>query len=223
MIKKVLLVVFGFAMITAGIAGITTSLVDRKNQAALQQIEMIQDETRTAAAEEQRKLEEKQREIDRLVMKIESERLRLQEDRRRLEQHQRSRIAAIEKQKRTATEPKTTTHKDYVKGKAGEAGKKPVLSSHQPSTTQASRLTVHEEDVRRISQKAGLEAARSSVPVEYHNRNTHELVLAEPSSPGPGPVIVRVRVWRGKTLVQDTLINFSKALQGDPRGYRRYL
>jgi hypothetical protein len=222
-IKKVLLVVFGFAMITAGIAGITTSLVDLKNQAALQQIEMIQDETRTAAAEEQRKLEEKQREIDRLAMRIESERLHLQEDRRRLERHQRSRIAAIEKQKRTATEPKTAIRKDYLKGKAEEVGKKPVLGSHPSPTTQASKLTVHEEDIRRVSQKAGLEAARSFVPVEYYNRNTRELVLAEPSSRGPGSVLVRVRVWRGKTLAQDTLINFSKAPLGDPRGYRPYL
>jgi hypothetical protein len=222
-IKKMLLVLFGFAMITAGIGGITTSLVDRKNQAALQQIEMIQNETRTAVTEEQRKLEEKQREIDRLAMRIESERLHLQEDRRRLAQRQRSRIAAIEKRKRTATEPKTATRKDYVKGKAEETGKKPVLSSPPSPTTQASRPSVHEENVSRIAQKAGLEAARSFAPVEYYNRNTRELVLAEPAGRGPGSVLVRVRVSRGNTITQDTLINFSKASLGDRRGYRSYL
>ena len=69
--------------------------------------------------------------------------------------------------------------------------------------------------MRRLSggsaEKAGLEAARSFVPVEYYNRNTQELVLAEPFSRGSGPVIVRVRVWRGERLVQDTLINFSQS------------
>ncbi len=120
MIKKVLLVVLGFGMITSGIAGITISIVDQKNQVALQQLEKIQEEARTAAAEEQIKLTEKQQEIDRLAMKIEAERIQLQEDRHRLEQHQRSRMAAIEKQMRTATGPKTATRKDYVKGKTEE-------------------------------------------------------------------------------------------------------
>jgi hypothetical protein len=222
-IKKILLLVLGFAIITAGIAGITTSLVDQKNQAALQQLEKIQDEAKTAAAEEQRKLEEKQQEIDRLARRIEAERLHLQEDRRRLEQRERSKMAAIEKQKRTAIEPKTATRKDDVKGKADEARRKAVLSSRPSPNTPPSRLTMHEEDVRRISQRAGLEAARSFVPVKYYNRNTRELVLAEPFNSGPGSVLVRIRVWRGERLAQDTLINLPKASLGDPRGRRPYL
>jgi hypothetical protein len=222
-IKKVLVVVIGFGMITGGIAGIITSLVDQENQATLKHLEKIQDEAKTAAAEEQRKLEEKQQEIDRLAMRIEAERSRLQEDRRRLEQRKRSKMAATEKQKRKATEPKTATRKDYVKGKAGETGRKGVLSSRPSPTTEASRLTVHEEDVRRISQKAGLEAARSFAPVKYYNRNTRELVLAEPFNNGPGSVLVRIRVWKGERLAQDTLINFSKASLGGLRRWRPYL
>ena len=217
MIKKVLLVVLGFGMITAGIAGVTTLLVDRKNQAALQQLEKIQDEAKTSAAEEQRKLEEKEQELDRLAMKIEAERLHLQKDRRRLEQQGRSRMAPMEKPKKTAAGPKTAARKDYVQGKADEVGKKTVLSSRPSPTTQASRLAVHEEDVRRISQQVGLEAARSFVPAKYYNRNTRELVLAEPLKRGPGSVLVRVRVWRGERLAQDTLINFSQASRGDLR------
>jgi hypothetical protein len=220
-IKKVLIVVLGFGMITSGIAGITISIVDQKNQAALEQLEKTQEEARTATAEEQRKLTEKQQEIDRLATKVEAERIRLQEDRHRLEEHQRSRMAAIEKQMKTATGPKTATHKDYVKGKAEEATKKTVLSSRPSSTTQAS-ITV-QEDVRRISQKAGLEAARSFVPVKYYNRSTRELVLAEPFNHGPGSVSVRVRVWRGERLAQDTLINFSKASLSDRRNCGPYL
>jgi hypothetical protein len=223
-IKKVLFVVLGFGMITAGIAGITTSLVDRKNQAALQQLVELQDEAKTAAAEEQRKLEEKQQEIDRLAMKIEADRLRLQEDRRRLERRERSKMAASEKHKNTAaTEPKTGTHKDYAKGKADGVGRKGVLSSHPSPTTQASRRTVPEEDFRRISQIAGLEAARSFVPVKYYNRSTRELVLAEPFNQGPGSVVVRIRVWKGERLAQDTMINFPRASLGNLRGTRPYL
>ncbi len=215
MIRKVLLIVLGFGMITAGIAGITISIVDQKNQVALQQLEKIQEEARTAAAEEQKKLAEKQQEIDRLAMKVEAERIELQEYRQRLEEHQRSRMAAIERQMRTATEPKTATHKDYVKGKAEEARKKTVFSSRPSPNTKASRLTGHEEDFRRIGQKAGLEAARSFVPVKYYNRSTRELVLAEPFNRSPGSVSVRVRVWRGERLAQDTFINFSKASLAD--------
>ena len=217
MIKKVLLVVLGFGMITAGIAGVTTLLVDRKNQAALQQLEKIQGEAKTAAAEEQRKLDEKEQELDRLAMKIKAERLHLQKDRRRLEQQGRSRMAPMEKPKKTAAGPKTAARKGYVQGKADEVRKKTVLSSRPPPTTQASRLTVHEEDVRRISQQVGLEAARSFVPMKYYNRDTRELVLAEPLKRGPGSVLVRVRVWRGERLAQDTLINFSQASRGDLR------
>jgi len=219
-IKKVLLVVLGFGMITAGIAGITISIVDQKNQAALEQLEKIQEEARTAAAEEQIKLTEKQQEIDRLAMKIEAERIQLQEDRHRLEQQERSRMAAIEKQLRTPTGPKTATRKDYVKGKTEER-KKTVLSSRPSPAPQAS-MTV-QEDFRRISQKAGLEAARSFVPVRYYNRSTRELVLAEPFNRGPGSVSVRIRVWRGERLAQDTLINFSKASLADQRRCGPYL
>jgi hypothetical protein len=218
-IKKVLLVVLGFGMITTGIAGIMISIVDQKNEVALQQLEKIQEEARAAAAEEQIKLTEKQREIDRLAMKVEAERIQLQEDRQRSEEHQRSRMAAIEKQMRTATGPKTATHKDYVKRKAEEARKKTVLSS--PPAPQASMIV--QEDFRRISQKAGLEAAKSFVPVKYYNRSTRELVLAEPFNRGPGSVSVRVRVWRGERLAQDTLINFSKASLADRRNCGPYL
>jgi hypothetical protein len=222
-LKKVLFVFLGFGMITTGIAGITVSIIDQKNQAALQQFEKIQDEAKTAAAEEQRKLDQKQQEINRLAMRTEAERLRLQEGQRRLEERERSATAGIQAQKRTATEPKTATRKDYAKGKADVGSKKTVLSSRSSPTTQASKPTVPEEDVRRISRKAGLEAARSYVPVKYYNRNTRELVLAEPFNRGPGSVSVRVRVWRGERLAQDTLIKFSKASFVDQRRCGPYL
>jgi hypothetical protein len=220
--KKVLILILGFGMITAGIAGITTSLVDQKNHVALQKLEKIQDEAKTAAAEEQRKLEEKQQEIDRLARSIEAERLQLQEDRRRLEQHERSKMAAIDKQKRRATQPKTAIRKDYAKEKPDELGKKAVLSSRTFQTTLPPRPAAS-GDVKRISQRAGLEAARSLVPVKYYNRNTGERVLAEPFNNGPGSVLVRIRVWRGERLDQDTLINLPKASLGDLRGRRPYL
>jgi hypothetical protein len=203
-IKKMLLVALGFGMITVGIAGITTSLVDQKNQASLRELEKIQDEARTAAAEEQKKLEEKQQEIDRLALKLEAERLHLREERLRAEEQLRSKMADSQKQKKAATNSKKAARKDNV-------------------TEKAPRVAVHEEDVRTISQKVGMEAARAFVKVKYYNRNTRELVLAEPLNSTPGSVLVRVRVWRSDRLAQDTLINFSKTSLGDPRRRQPYL
>ncbi len=222
-IKKVLVVILGFGMIALGIAGITTSLVEHKNQTARQEFEKIQDEAKTAAAEEQRKLEEKQQEVDQLARRVEAERQRLQEDRRRLEQRERSLMAAAEGQKRMASEPKAAPRKGYVKDRADDVRRKSALSSRPSPNTQASRLSLLEGDVRRISRKAGLEAARSLAPVEYYNRNTRERVLAEPLNRDPGSVLVRIRVWRGERLAHDTMMNFSMASLGSPRELRPYM
>jgi hypothetical protein len=221
--KKVVLVFVGFVVITTLIVGVITALVDQKHQAALLELKEIQDGARNEMVAEQERLEEKQQEIDRLAARIKSERLALQEERRRIEQHNRSKTAAAQKQKKTVTDPKTTTPQNVAIGKTDRVETKSLPGSHSSSATQASRLTSHEEQIRRISRKAGLEAAGSLLPVKYYNRSTRELVLAEPFNRSPGSVFVRVRVWKGERLAQDTLIDFSNASNVNPRGSRPYL
>jgi len=221
--KKIVIGFVGFVMITVGIVGITTSLVDQKHRAAVQELQEIQDEARREMAAEQKRLEEKQQEIDRLAARIESERRSLQEERRRLEQHNRSKTAAAKKEKKTADNSKRTTPQNVAIGKIDRGERKGLSGSHSSPATRASRWTSHEEEIRRISRKAGLEAAGSLLPVKYFNRNTRELVLAEPLNRSPGSAFIRVRVWKEDRLAQDTLIDFSNASNGNPRRSRPHL
>ena len=233
--KKVLFLVLGFGMITAGIAGITTSVIDQKNRVVLDEIERIKEETRTAAAEEQKKLDEKQQEIDRLAMIVEENSARLEEEDRRREERK-NRETAIEQQKRAATEPKTPAPKAHLQRKENESMKKQTVllknkeesrkvSSQggvppQQSTTRASKLAMRDNDIKRISRKAGLEAARLFTPVKYYNRKTREVILAEPFDSGPNSVRVRVRIWRKEKLANDMVVSFPGASLREQRRYR---
>jgi hypothetical protein len=226
MMKKVLFLILGFGMITAGIAGITTSFVDRKNEAALKQLERVQEEARVAAAQDQKKIEEKRQEIDKLAMNVREERQRIEETHRRLVEARRLREAANQEQKKASAPPPAVSSKGPAKGKGNETEKKPtVLSRKQQepakgkvsaSSTRGSmtaKAPKHEPPdtaIKQISRKASLEAARLFERVEYFNRETGELILAEPFDAGPGSVRVRIRIWRHNRLVKDDLINVSQ-------------
>ena len=232
MMKKVLILILGFGMITAGIAGITTSFVDRRNEAALKQLERAQEEARAVAAEDQRKIEEKRREIDRLAMSVQEERQRIEEAHRRADEARRLREAANQERKRasaSASAPAISS-KGPAKGKASETEKKRTVLSrkqqepakakaktkasesgaHGSMTAKASKQEPPDAAIKQISRKAGLEAARLFERVEYFNRKTGELILAEPFDAGPGSVRVRIRIWRHNRLVKDDLIRVSE-------------
>jgi hypothetical protein len=234
MMKKVLFLMLGFGMITAGIAGITTSFVDRKNEVALKQFEKAQEEARTAAAEDQRKIEEKRQEIDKLAIRVKEERQRIEEAHRRADEARRLREAANQEQKRASAAAPAISSKGPAKGKPSETDKKrSVLSRKQQEpakgrasesgsrgsmTAKASKHNPPDEAVKQISRKASLEAARLFERVEYFNRETGELILAEPIDAGPGSVRVRIRIWRHNRLVKDDLIRVSEdASRRSPR------
>ena len=240
MVKKVLLLVLGFGLITTGVVGITTSVVDEKNRAALREQERIQEEAKTAVAEERRKAEEKWQELDKLAMTIEEERQRVGQERRRAETERRraeallrSKLAATEEQKRAAAAPKTAPPKDSVRSKVDASGRKPTLLSRKDQktrknsvpgntprrslTARAPKPNTQDQNINWITRKAGLEAARLSEPVEYHSPRTRELILAEPYDYGSGSVRVRVRVWRESRLVKDAVISFPEASLREPR------
>ena len=227
MVKKVLLVTVGFGMIAAGVAGITTSFLDQKDRAALRQLERTQEEARTAATEMQRKLEEKNREVERIRASLEEERRLFAEERRRTAEYARVRDAAIAEKKRTAIEAKTAPPNGYPRGREDESKKKHMALSkeghkrHQEGSSiegsrghtvkNVSQPDMRDDDFKRISWAAGLEAARFFEPIEYHNQRNRERVLAEPFDYSEGWVRVRVRIWRNERLVKDTLVNFSEA------------
>lgn len=225
MVKKIVFLVVGFGLIAGGIAGISTALVDQKNREALKQIERIQEEARTAATEEQRKLEERRTEVERLASNVETQKLRLEGERQQIDSQRRLREAAAAKQMRSTHEDKSAHSKTQGRENKHDTGKKQnILSkkehepkkearshgeSHRSLNTRAAQPTPQHRDAQWISRKAGLEAARLFAPVEYYMKQSRELVLAEPFDYGPDSVRVRVRIWRNERLVKDSLVRFS--------------
>jgi hypothetical protein len=233
--KKILLLTMGFGMITLGVTGITTSLVDQETKADLQQIEKAQQETVAAAAEARRMLDEKRQEVGKMTQNVDAERKRVEEERRAVEKERRaldetyrSKMFALEMQKRALMEAKTAPPKAAVKGKGDKnktkqtalsgKGRKPekrtvsAAGDRRGRTAAASRAPVQDEALRQVARKAGFQAARLFQPVQYQSRRTGELIVAEPYDYGPGSVRVRVRVWKSQRLVQDTVMSFSEAL-----------
>ena len=224
--KKILFLVLGFGMITAGIAGVATSVIDQRNGVALEQIERIKEEARTAAMEEQRQLDEKRQEIDRLAKNVEEKRMRLEEE-NRLREERRYRETANEQRGAVATRSKTVIPKAPPKHKEDQSPKKQtVLSKRSEESRQLSAKTsasprypatsapkpaIRDDELERISKKAGLEAARLAMPVKYYNKKTREVILAEPFDYSQSSVRVRVRVWRNERLANDRLVSFSEA------------
>lgn len=235
MYKKILLLTMGFGMITLGVTGVTRSLLDRETKADLQQLEKAQQETVAAATEERRILDEKRQEIEKMTQNTDTERKRLEEerravekDRRALDETYRSKMFALETQKRAVMEAKSVPPKAAVKGKSDKnktkqtalsrKGRKPekrtvsAAGNQRGRTVTASRTPVQDEALRQVARKAGFQAARLFQPVQYQSRRTGELIVAEPFDYGPGSVRVRVRVWKSQRLVQDTVMSFSEAL-----------
>ena len=232
MVKRLLSLILGFGLITAGVAGIATTLVDQKNAAALKEVESAREQIQMAAAEERRKQEEKQRETDELARTLKEEKQRLEEERRSTEQIRRSAEAMIREQKRAAREPAPAPGpaKEKAAGRRSESEKEQAALSKErrkpdsePSSSEGSRRSPtakapksgkEDETFGRIARKAGMEAARLSEPVQYYNRYTRERVLAEPLDYGRDSVRVRIRVWRNDRLVKDKVVSFPETSAG---------
>jgi hypothetical protein len=226
--KKILFLVLGFGMITAGMAGITASVVDQKNKAALSEVEKIKEETKTAAAEEQRKIDEQRQEIEKLALDIEKERKRLEEANRAREEYRLKERASESRRPAPSSGLRAAAPKENPRPRRSESPRKHPLPSatkedsrqaraqerispRHPATSGPSRQAMRDDDIKRISRKAGMEAARLSTPVKYYNRKTREVVLAEPVGHRSGSVRVRVRIWRNDRLAKDMLVSFPHA------------
>lgn len=218
--------VLGFGLIAAGVVGLTTTVVVRKNEAAVKQLEQVQERMRAETREEQRKLEERQRELERVAKDMEAERKRLDEERRRQEEEQRARRAASEDRERVAARPRVEPPKRVV-AESEQGGMRQETSSRKlqepvrqvPYTADSRRpqgdrgrgSEVMAEELKGITRKASLEVARSFGPVEYYSRKTRQLVVAEPLDYSAGWMRVRVRVWKSDRLIMDNLVRIPLA------------
>jgi colicin import membrane protein len=232
MVKRVLSLILGFGMITAGVAGIGTTIVDQRHAAALLEVEKAREKIDVAAAEEQARQGQKRQEIEELEKSLKEEKQRLEEQRRATEQIRRAAEAMIQEQKRAAaaraTVPAPTKEKATVR--QSESGNKQAAlpkerrkpenerlspeGSRRAMTDEGARRDAEDEAIRRITRRAGMEAARLSEPVEYYNRHTRERILAEPFDYGPNSVRVRIRVWKNDRLIKDKVISFSEGSSG---------
>lgn len=221
MVRKAALLVLGFGMIAAGIAGICVSVVDQRGRAALEQMERLFRKSWASMAEDLKKIEERRQEVDKQAAGIEAEKRRVREEKHRAAEELRTKAAELAERKRevAAGAPSSSRsggHKG-IKGNTSHAakdsrsGKKAgIESGHRGSSrAMASKNRGREDTLRGISRKAGAEAARLSRPVKYHNLKTRELLLAEPLDYGFDGVRVRIRVWRDRKLVRDTTITIT--------------
>jgi flagellar biosynthesis GTPase FlhF len=238
MVKRVLSLILGFGMITAGVAGFATTMVDQRNTAALAELDKARDRIQIATAEEQNRQEEKRQEIEELKKNLEAEKQRLEEERRATEQIRRAAEALIQEQKRAAKAATPAPSKEKAAVRQSESGnrqaalprerRKPAGERERLSrdgargstTAKAPKPEVEDEAIRRITHKAGMEAARSSLPVKYFNHRTREFILAEPVDYGPDSVRVRIRLWRNDRLIKDKVINFSETSLDESRRIR---
>ncbi|MCE5244461.1 MAG: hypothetical protein LLF99_14830 [Desulfobacteraceae bacterium] len=239
MVKKVVSLLVGFGLVAAGVVGITLSLADRDKKAALKEIEMAREANRAILAEEQKRIDEKRQEVENLAKNVDTEKQRLEAEHRRQEEHLRYKAAVIEEQKKAALERKKDAAGNETKARAEAAKKenrkavalaeknkaqKKMYASGSGSgrtvNSEASSLNRPADAINSIGRKAGKEAARLFEPVEYYNRETRELLRAEPYDRDRGWVRVRIRIWRDERLVKDTLVGFSRSDLGDLRGSR---
>ena len=242
--KRVLSLILGFGMITAGVAGIATTMVDQRNAAGLAELDKAREKIQVAAIEEQGRQEEKRQEIEELKRNLEAEKDRLEKERRATEQTRRAAEAMIQEQKRAAKAvapapapaPAPAKEKAAVRQKEpeneqaslskerrkpdGERTRASREGSRGSTTAKAPKPEVEDEAIRAITRKAGMEAARLSLPVKYFNHRTREFILAEPVDYGRDSVRVRIRVWRNDRLIKDKVISFSESSSDESRRVR---
>ncbi|NLI80988.1 MAG: hypothetical protein GX443_04785 [Deltaproteobacteria bacterium] len=221
MIKRALFLIVGFAMIAGGIVGITTAVSREKHKAAQKEMETLRERARLAAEEEERTLQEKRREMEIREAALLDEKLRVQEERRLAE-------AALQEAQRLTKERERraerfrpappremagdASSKEKAQGSAQDALEPPGSGSAKRSDSRksisagAGRRIGEDPEIRWISRKASLEAARNMEPVEYYNRETRQSVLAEPYGVTHGFMRVRVRIWKGDRLVKDSWV-----------------
>ncbi len=222
MLKKVLLLVLGFGLITGGIAGIATSLVSERNRAAVRELEAVQERTRAAIQEEQRKLDEKRKEIERMAAEVEAEKQCLQVERRLADGVNRGGEADSKDTERPIAGTQSAPPGKNGEGSVSKRKEQPAppVGVGEPKrrverkavprrsvAAKSPKAGQENSETRWISRKASLEAARLFEPVEYYNRYSRHLVLAEPFGPVDGSMRVRVRIWKEDRLVKDTWLH----------------
>ena len=245
MVKKVVSLIVGFGLITAGAAGITIVLADRDKKAALEELEMARAANRAIVAEEQKKVDEKRQEVESLAKSVEADKQKMETEKQRMEarQHQQEehlkyKAAVLEEQRKAAMEKQVAAAEQNAAAvKEKSSGKGVVLTektkplkkskstasaghSQKTVTASASGLNPKAEAVNNMGRKAGMEAAKLYEPVEYYNKATRELLRAEPYDRGNGWVRVRIRIWRDDRLVKDTVVAYSRSLLNEPRRSR---
>ncbi|MBP8644934.1 MAG: hypothetical protein KBH99_02280 [Syntrophobacteraceae bacterium] len=218
MVRKAVLLILGFGMIAAGIAGICVSVVDQRGTATLEQMERLFRKSQASMAEDLKKIEERRQEVDKLAAGIEAEKRRIWEEKRRAVDELRTKEAELSERKRElAAGAPTASKSGGEKRNTSLAAKDPkprkeagIKGGHRGSSrAMASKTRGREGTLRGIVRKASAEAARLSRPVKYHNLKTRELLLAEPVDYGFEGVRVRIRVWRDRKLIRDTTITIT--------------
>jgi hypothetical protein len=229
----------------AGITSSVLDTVDQKNRADLREIERLRNESQTALTQEQTRLQEREREIEGIRASVEAERKRLAEERRALADQSLARERTVDLKRDHVVEAKPAPPNTYSKNRdhdkkhdkkregtrlSKEQHRAKSREDHErrksaPAVSGAQRYGserapgagIYEDEIKRVGNKAGLEAATFLEPVQYLNERTRVRVLAEPWGYHEGRVRVRLRVWRHETLVQDTLISFLEAGLREPR------
>ncbi len=216
--KRVLFLILGFGMVTAGIAGITYSIVDQNNKLALQKVETVKEEARMAAAEGDARLEEKKQEIDKLANNLEEQRRRFEASERQLKEEM-NRFRREAAQRKEVIQPQAPSSRGASLAKKEDAqGRAAREIPEQSPPRKASRVEKKERGVDWIARKAGLEAVKLLEPVEYYNRVTRERVLAEPIDVNRSDYArVRVRVWKNERIVKDGVMRIDDAPEYDQK------
>lgn len=225
MAKGAFFLVLGFGLIAAGIVGVATTVVVHRNEAAVKQLEQIQEKMRAETREERKKLEERQSELERVAKDVEAEKKRLDEERRRHEDEQRARKASedreravarprVEPPRRVAPESEQTGIRQETPSRKSQGPGRQGPSYADSRRSQGDRgrgSEVRAEELKGITRKAGLEVARTFGPVEYYSRKTRQVVVAEPFDYSAGWMRVRVRVWKSDRLIMDDLVKIPLA------------
>lgn len=226
MAKGALFLVLGLGLIAAGIVGVTTAVVVQKNDAAVKQLEQIQEKMRAEAREEQKKLEDRQKELEKIARDVEADRKRFDDERRRQEDEQRAKKGASEDRERAVARQRVEPPKRFVpeseqdgmrqeapSRKLQEPGKQgpSYADSRRPQGDRGRGSEIRAEELKGITRKASLEVARSFRPVEYYSRKTRQLVVAEPFDYSAGWMRVRIRVWKSDRLIKDDLVRIPLA------------
>lgn len=226
MTKSSFFLILGLGLIAVGVAGVATTMVVRKNEVAVKEIEQLQARMWAESLEEQKKLEERRKELDKATRDIEVEKKTLEEERRRADDEHRAKKAALEERERAAARARLEASRSAPPDgdQRGMRQQAPSRKYQEPARkgssyaesrrlqgSRASKSEAESDELKGITRKASLEVARSFGPVELYNRRIRQLIVAEPFDYSAGWMRVRVRVWRSERLIKDELVRIPLA------------